>query len=76
MFLDKVVNFRNFSSLNKEINYFSRTLTEFKDFSRLLLKFKTFSRLYEPWMDVAKSRNDRLFFLDPIQLHASRTTTL
>ena len=40
MFLDKVVNFKDFSKPNKEIKYFSRTLTE----------FKTFSRLYEPWM--------------------------
>ena len=40
MFLDKVVNFKDFSRPNKEIKHFSRTLTE----------FKTFSRLYEPWM--------------------------
>ena len=30
--VDKVVNFGDFSIPNKEINYFSRTLTEFKDF--------------------------------------------
>ena len=30
--VDKVVNFEDFSIPNKEINYFSRTLTEFKDF--------------------------------------------
>ena len=35
---------------NKEIKYFSRTLTEFKDFSRQLPQSKTFSRLYEPWI--------------------------
>ena len=35
MFLDKVVNFKDFSTPNKEIKYLSRTLTEFKDFSRL-----------------------------------------
>ena len=39
----------DFSTPNKEIKYFSWTLTEFKDFSRKPLKFKTFSRLYEPW---------------------------
>ena len=50
MFLDKVVNFKDFSRSNKEIKYFSRTLTEFKDFSRQPLKFRTFSRLYEPWI--------------------------
>ena len=33
--IDKVVNFKDFSRPNKEIKYFSRTLTEFKDFSRL-----------------------------------------
>jgi len=32
--LDKVVNFKDFSRANKEINYYSRTLTEFKGFSR------------------------------------------
>ena len=48
MFLDKVVNFKDFSTPNKEIKYLSRTSTEFKDFSRQLLKLKTFSRLYEP----------------------------
>ena len=32
MFLDKVVNFKDFSRPNKEIKYFSRILTEFKDF--------------------------------------------
>ena len=32
MFLDKVVNFKDFSRSNKEIKYFSRILTEFKDF--------------------------------------------
>ena len=42
MFLDKVVNFKDFSRPNKEIKYFSKTLTEFKDFSRRLLKWKTF----------------------------------
>ena len=36
---DKVVNFKDFSRPNKEIKYFSKTLTEFKDFSRQLLKF-------------------------------------
>ena len=30
--VDKVVTFEDFSIPNKEINYFSRTLTEFKDF--------------------------------------------
>ena len=30
--VDKVVNFEDFSIPNKEINYFSRTLTECKDF--------------------------------------------
>ena len=44
MFLDKVVNFKNFSRPNKEIKYFLRTLTEFKNFSRQLLHIKTFSR--------------------------------
>ena len=68
MFLGTVANFKNFSRPNKEIKYFSRKLTEFKDFERQLLKFETFSRLYEPWMDVAKSRNDRLFLLNPIQV--------
>ena len=48
MFLDKIVNFKDFSRPNKAIMYLSRTLTEFKDFSRQLLKLKTFSRLYEP----------------------------
>ena len=46
--LDKVVNFKDFSSPNEEIKYFSRTLTEFKDFSGWLVNFKTFSRLYKP----------------------------
>ena len=32
--VDKIVNFKDFSRPNKEIKYFSRTLTEFKDFSR------------------------------------------
>ena len=76
MFLGTVANFKNFSRPNKEIKYFSRKLTEFKDFERQLLKFETFSRLYEPWMDVAKSRNDRLFLLNPIQVQGTRTTTL
>ena len=44
MFLDKVVNFKDFSRPNKEIKYFSRTLTELKDFSRQKLHFKTLSR--------------------------------
>ena len=30
--VDKVVSFEDFSIPNKEINYFSRTLTEFEDF--------------------------------------------
>ena len=34
IFLDKVVNFKDFSRPNKEIKYFSRNSTEFKDFSR------------------------------------------
>ena len=37
IFLDKVVNFKDFSRPNKEINstfHYSRTFTEFKDFSR------------------------------------------
>ena len=29
---DKVVNFKDFSRPNKEMKYFSRTLTEFEDF--------------------------------------------
>ena len=33
--VNRVVNFKDFSRRNKEIKYFSRTLTEFKDFSRL-----------------------------------------
>ena len=45
--VDKVMNFKDFLRPNREIEYFSKTLTEFKDFSRRLLKFKTFSRLYE-----------------------------
>ena len=44
MFLDEVVNFKNFSRPNKEIKYFLRTLTRFKNFSRQLLHLKTFSR--------------------------------
>ena len=32
--VDKVVNFKDSSRPNKEIKYFSRTLTKFKDFSR------------------------------------------
>ena len=31
--VDKVVNFKDSSWPNKEIKYFSRTLTKFKDFS-------------------------------------------
>ena len=46
--VDKVVNFKAFSRLCKEIKYFSRTFTKFKNFSRRPLKFKTSSRLYEP----------------------------
>ena len=34
--LDKVLNFKDFSRANKDIKYYSRTLTEFKDFSRQL----------------------------------------
>ena len=49
VWVDRVVNFKNFSLPNKEIKHFSRTLTEFKDISRRLVKFKTISRLYEPW---------------------------
>ena len=49
VWVDRVVNFKDFSLPNKEIKHFSRTLTEFKDISRRLVKFKTISRLYEPW---------------------------
>ena len=34
--LDKVRNFKDLPRANKEIKYYSRTLTEFKDFSRQL----------------------------------------
>ena len=34
----KWVNFKDFSLPNKEIQYFSRTLTEFKDFSKMSTK--------------------------------------
>ena len=44
MFLHKVVDFKDFPRPNKEIKYFSTTLTEFKDFSRQQLHFKTLSR--------------------------------
>ena len=40
--IDKVVNFKDSSWPNKEIKYFSRTLTEFKDFSTWMLNFKNF----------------------------------
>ena len=40
--IDKVVNFKDSSRPNKEIKYFSRTLTEFKDFSTRMLNFKNF----------------------------------
>ena len=46
--VDEEVNFKDSSWPNKEIKYFSRTLTEFTDFSTQMLKFKTFSRLYKP----------------------------
>ena len=42
MFLDKVVNFKDFSRPNTAIKYFSKTLTEFK---RL---FKTTSTIQDP----------------------------
>ena len=48
--LDKVLNFKDLPRANKEIKYYSRTLTEFKDFSRQLLKFKIFPRSCEPWV--------------------------
>ena len=38
--IDSVVNFKDFSRPNKEIKYFSRTLTKFRDFSRRLDLFK------------------------------------
>ena len=41
IFLDKVVNFKDFSRPNKEINstfHYSRTFTEFKDFSKTTTK--------------------------------------
>ena len=38
MFLNKVVNFKDFSRPYKEIKYFSKTLTKFKEFSRQILK--------------------------------------
>ena len=34
--LDKVLNFKDFSRANKEIKYYSTTLTEFKDFAKQL----------------------------------------
>ena len=40
MFLNKVVNFKDFSRPFKEIKYFSKTLTKFKDFSRQILKIQ------------------------------------
>ena len=43
--INKVVDFKDFLRPNKEIKYFSRTLTEFQDLLRRPLKF---SRLYEP----------------------------
>ena len=43
--IDKVVNFKDFSRPNKEIKYFSRTLTNFNDFLQRLLKFKTFLKI-------------------------------
>ena len=33
--VENVMNLKDFWAPNKEIQYFSRTLTEFKDFSRL-----------------------------------------
>ena len=48
MFLDKVMNFKDFSRPNTAIKYFSITLTEFKYFSRRLVQFKTLLRFYEP----------------------------
>ena len=40
MFLNKVVNFKDFSRPFKEIKYFSKTLTKLKDFSRQILKIQ------------------------------------
>lgn len=34
--LDKVLNVKDFSRANKEIKYYSTTLTEFKDFAKQL----------------------------------------
>ena len=49
--VNKVANFKDFLRHNKEIKYFSRTLTEFKEFSRrphnLFKNSRPFSRLYE-----------------------------
>ena len=57
IFLDKVLNFKDFSRPNKEINstfHYSRT------FQRQLLRFWTFSRLYEPCLSPLNSRNVRV----------------
>ena len=49
--VNKVANFKDFLRNNREIKYFSRTLTEFKEFSRrphnLFKNSRPFSRLYE-----------------------------
>ena len=55
--IDKVVNFKDFSWPNKEIKYFSRTLTEFKDFSTRMLNFKT---LKKPWRNQRKIERNGL----------------
>ena len=50
---NKVLNFEDFSTLSKEIQYFSRTLNKFKDFLRRQLKCETFSSLYKRCMNAA-----------------------
>ena len=48
--MDEVVNFKDFSRPNKEIN----------DFLRRPLKLKTFSRLYEPCSEIRPSSQGKL----------------
>lgn len=50
---NKVLNFDAFSRPIKEIQYFSRTLSQFKDFLRWQLKCKTFSSLHKQCMNNA-----------------------
>ena len=56
MFLNKAVNFKDFSRPYKEIKYFSKTLTKFKKFSRQILKIQDLFKIVQTMKGRARYR--------------------